>query len=105
MISKTVMVGIVMIAIGLPTSIIGLVENQRTIEIVEQREAQYMQEHYGYEDNMEDYLDYLKNHDIDAYMKLKPIYERLQIENNYIHLGMFGIVSVFVGFLIWKSQI
>lgn len=93
-------VGFVVIGLG----VINLVGYQQAEEkgLAEAKlaEERYMQEHYGYKDNMKDYLDYLKQTDIDTFMKLKPVWEDMQYDYSKNPFRLYLAVPLIIGGLI-----
>ena len=74
---------------------------------IQDNEHRYMQQHYGYKDNMADYLDYLKQHDIDSYMKLKPIYDNMHPLNpyNFVVIPFVWVAIVGIVILVFRGYV
>lgn len=60
----------------------GFFQTNSIAEISELKEAQYMQTTYGYEDNMDEYLEYLKVNDFGQYLHLKSVFDDIHSHDN-----------------------
>lgn len=96
-----IVLGVTFMGIGAILIITQVLTTNNNIEIAELKEAQYMQEYYGYQDNMNEYLEYLKVNDFSEYLRLKSVYEEIHsYEQDWLIIGHVGmilfLISIFV---------
>lgn len=84
--------GVILLCISLILIPLGEIIENKNNEMAELKESQYMQENYGYKDNMDEYLDYLKANDFDEYMNLKAVFDEI---HSYEHTGTTYITIAF----------
>lgn len=96
--------GIIGIIISALVFVYGINESININEIAELKEANYMQTHYGYKDNMDEYLDYLKVNNFGEYLELKSVFDDIHSHDEdwywtapALLIALFGMVTMIIG--------
>lgn len=82
----------------------GAFQTNSITQISELKEAQYMQTTYGYQDNMDEYLEYLKVNNFDQYLHLKSVFDDIHSHDSdwiwtipLVLFDLLGLVGLIMG--------